>query len=205
MNLEVITAPPFYPVTLAQCYSHLRLDPSDSPPTHPDDAMLETHIATATGEAEKYTRRAFIRQSLRLHVSSFPGPDRGIKLLRPPLRSIESVKYYDGDNALQTLDQANYYTSVDAIPQVRFVSTFAAPTIYRRPDAVRIDYTVGYEPVDSPPTLQEDFAANVPAEFQAAILIGVQLLYDQLSPDQRDKLERARDSLLYPSRIMLTA
>lgn len=205
MNLEIITAPPFYPVTLADCYGHLRLDPSDSPPTHPDDDMLTRNIATATGEAEKFTRRAFIRQSLRLHLACFPNAGRGIKLLRPPLLSVESVRYYDADNVLRTVDEASWYTSDDVVPQLRFVTGFAAPTLYDRPDAVRVDYTVGYEPDGSPPTDQADFAANVPKTFQDAILLGVQLLYDSLSPEQRQRLELARDHMLIPERIMLTA
>lgn len=203
MDLELITPPPFMPVTLAQCYSHLRLDPDGSPATHTDDALLTVHIGSATGEAEKYTRRAFIRQSLRLHVARFPCSGRGIKLPRPPLQSVQSVRYYDADNVLQTVDPASYYVSQDGMPQVRFVKSFVRPEVYDRPDAVRVDYTVGYEHDNSPPTVQQDYAANVPYEVKAGILLGVQLLYDTLTPDQREKLERARTALLQPLQVTL--
>lgn len=202
MNIVTITEPLFHPCNLAECYSHLRMDPDDSPPTHPDDDMLTRHIASATRFAEKFTRRAFVSQSLRLYGPAFT--PTGINLLRPPIRSVESVQYYDTSNVLQTLDSANWYVTDDLMPQVRFVTGFAAPAVYDRPDAVRVNFTAGYDPESSPPTTQADYAANVPSEIKDAILLGVELLYEALSPEQRERLERARESLLIPYRIMLT-
>lgn len=189
--MSVIVPPPFQPVTLAEVYSHLRLDPEGSPATHPDDDMLSRHIRTATAEVERMTHRALVQQTLRMVRPSFPA--QGIAL-RPPVQRIDAVRYYDGDNNLQTVTPESYFLSDDA--QLRFVTGFSAPVVYDRPDALRIDYVAGYPTDGSPATQQEDYAGNVPSMVKDAILLGVQLLYDPLTPEQRDAVVRARAALL---------
>jgi hypothetical protein len=221
MNLIVVTSPSVEPVTLAQVYDHLRLTPTDSPPTHPHDDLLTRHIASARGDAERITKRAFVQQTLRLYAPGFPfnagqqyygvvqgssgfygqqtaGRTRNlrngaIELLRPPLVSVESVKYYDEDNVLQTVTASDYYTTNDLVPQLRFIDGYAPPYVYSRPDAFQVNYIAGYPAADSPPT---DYTTNIPAEIKNAILLGVELLYNPLKPDEREALERARDALL---------
>lgn len=203
MNIIILTPPPFEPVTLQECYTHLRLDPDGSPPEHPDDAMLRRHIATARGQAEKMTRRAFVQQTIRLVTDRFPSEGRScwIELLRPPLIAVQQVTYHDENNSLQSVDSGNYFTTDDFVPRLQFIDGFTLPCTYRRDDAVRVDYAVGYDPEGSPATTQAEYAGNVPGEIKDAILLGVQLLYDQLSPEQREQLERARDSLLEGFRV----
>lgn len=216
MNLTVVSPPPFEPVTLAEVYTHLRLDPYGSPPAHDDDAMLRGHIATAREFVEKATRRSLIQQTLRLSTGAWPiycggawlsgwrsTPDR-IRLIRPPLIRVEAVRYWDGDNALQTVDPASYFVTDDLVPELRFVTGFAPPAIYERPDALRVDYVAGYTPASSPTETQADYAANVPQSLKSAILIGVQLLYDNPPQAERDALERMREAILQSNRIQLT-
>jgi uncharacterized phiE125 gp8 family phage protein len=198
MRLDTITPPAVQPVTLADCYSHLRLDPEGSPATHTDDTMLTRHIASATRFAEIMTRRAFVSQGLRLYLPKFD--TAGMNLYRPPLISVDSVQYYDIDNALQSVDTADWYVTDDLVPQLRFVSGFSAPAIYDRPDAVRINYTVGYAPEGSP----ADYTANIPSVTKDAILLGVELLYESLSTEHRAALERTRTALLTPYKVFLT-
>lgn len=216
MNLIVLTPPPVEPVTLAEVYLHLRLDPDDdSPPAHPDDALLRSQIATARAEAEQMTRRAFVEQVLRLTVDRFPRNDafvgasqwlalagvRGyIELPRPPLIEVQAVRYYDTDNVLQTVDAADWFVTDDFVPRLMFRDGYVPPLTYARNDAVRIDYVAGYA-ADESPAVDQDYAANVPQQIKQAILLGVQLLYDQLSPEQRKALEHARDMLLVGQRV----
>lgn len=210
MNLIVVTPPPVEPVSLEDVYTHLRLDTDDSPPTHPHDAMLQRHIRTSRGEAERITKRAFVEQTLRLIVDRFPCSDAYvwgerwassgygggyIELLRPPVQSVLFVGYYDENNALQTIDPGDYFLTDDLLPRLQFVEAFSAPTLFARRDAVRIDYVAGYAPEGSPPE-GSDYAVNVPSEIKDAILFGVQLLYDPLEPREREALEACRDNLL---------
>jgi uncharacterized phiE125 gp8 family phage protein len=216
MNLTVITPPLFEPIDLAAVYTHLRLDPDGSPLTHPDDAMLEGFIKTARDFVEKATRRALVQQTLRLSMGSFPlycggcwlsgwrsSPDR-IRLLRPPLIRVDRVSYYGDDNLLADVDPADYFVTDDLLPELRFVSSFAAPSVYARPDALRIEYAAGYLPQSSPAETQADYAANVPQALKDAVLLGVQLLYDNPAPAEREAVERMRESILQTYRIQLS-
>jgi uncharacterized phiE125 gp8 family phage protein len=216
MNITVVTEPPFEPVALSDVYLHLRLDTEGSPETHPDDSRLERHITSARKLVEAMSRRALIRQTLRLSMPAFPVSDdtwaissrrntltRVIRLPRPPISSVTSVTYYDADNTLQTLDASNYYITDEQVPELRFTSTFSSPTVYDRPDAVRVNYIAGYTPAGSPPTTQQDYAAEVPDGLKDAILLGVQLLYDDLKPDEYTMLFNAREALVQPYRIQL--
>jgi uncharacterized phiE125 gp8 family phage protein len=196
MNVIELTPPPVQPVTLAEVYAHLRLTPSGSPLEHPDDDMLETFIQTATEEVTGITHRSFVERRLLLVTSGVPC-DRVVPLLFPPVVSVLSVSYYDSANVLQTVDSANYFVTDDQVPQLQFVDTYGFPSTYRSRDALRIEYMAGYEPVGSP----GDYLENIPARVKSAVLLGVQLLYDQLSPEQRERIERARDSLLTPLKM----
>lgn len=207
MNLNTIVAPPEPPVTLQQVYDHLRLVPEGSPPEHPQDDMLERLVRVATSEAEKITHRAFIEQTVRLYTDRFPYPGaffngeqwwscRGhgyIELLRPPLIGVQSVSYYDANNALQVVDADQYFVTDDLVPRLVFGGGFTAPAYYYRTDALVIDYVVGYAPEGSP---ADDYAANVPEQIKQAVLLGVEMQYRSLDTKAREVFGRARDSLL---------
>lgn len=212
MNVTVITPPPFEPITLADCYLALRLDPDDSPPTHPDDDLISGHIATARQYVESEARRSLIQQTLRLSMGYWPVGDgclwdrttpRRIRLTRPPVLSVSSVKYYDASNALQTVSPSDYYVTDEQVPELRFVTAFARPTLYDRPDALRVEYVAGYTPTGSPAETQSDFAANVPQTLKDAVLLGVQLLYDNLASKDREDMERTRAALIQPFKVYL--
>lgn len=191
MNVTTITEPEYEPVALQDVYKALRIEPSGILQEHPDDDQLERHIKAARREVEKLTGRALVRQRVRLTTADFCG----LHLLRPPLIFVESVSYYDATNQLQTLDSDAWYVTDDLMPELR-LEDGAYPSLKNRPDAVRVEYWVGY-PIDgSPGDTRADFIANVPPEACEAILLGVQLLYDALTPEQRRDLERARESLL---------
>ena len=197
MNLQLLTPPEVEPVSLADCYSHLRLDQIGSPAEHPDDTMLTRQIKTAREFVERSTYRSLVRQRLMLSAADFCG----LGLQRPPLILVESVKYYDPANVLQTMDPAAYYVTGDLVPQLRLTND-SPPIVKTRRDAVRVTYWAGYQPEGSPAgDDRESLCANVPSAAVDAILLGVQLLYDQLSPEQRSAIERTREALLQPLRV----
>jgi uncharacterized phiE125 gp8 family phage protein len=211
MNVTVIQPPPFQPITLQDVYSSLRLDTEGSPPTHPDDVMLLGLIEAARADIEKRVRRSLVRKTLRASYAGFPDTrlsgtnpaQAALTLHRPPLVSVDSVQYYDPENTLRTIDRADYYVTDEDPPRLRFVSSFSAPTVYDRPDAVRVTYTVGYATTGSPPTTQADYAANVPEPLKQACLLSVQALYDDLQPADWDRLQRAIEALVQPLRVQL--
>lgn len=219
MNVTTTVEPPFEPITLVDLYRSLRLDTEGSPPTHADDAMLAAHITAARQDIEARTRRALVQQTVRVSYSGFPwsrqayeqlSPSRrmeslcALRLPRPPLVRVESVHYYDSANTLTLLADSNYYVTDEQMPELRFVATFVPPTTYTRPDSVRVSCVVGYTPDGSPPTTQEDYAANVPQQLKQAIILAVQCLYDDLQPADWTRIQTAIESLVQPYRVQLT-
>lgn len=224
MNIQTVTPPPFEPVTLAEAYAHLRWDTEDegspSEVTYPLGDLVTRNITTARQYVEQTTRRAFVKQTLKLVLPGFPaarsyfstpfryGLDDDdyyakpgyVELSRPPYISLVSVKYLDHDDVEQTLDPAKYYVDSESglAARVYFRDTLdvniANPD---REDSVRITWIAGYAPgADSPSETQENLTANVPAGIKDAILLQVQLLCDRFDANERADIERARDRLL---------
>lgn len=92
-------------------------------------------------------------------VGPYRWPDRtrpdevGLRLPWPPLLTVESVTYYDVNNASQTLSASNYNTefSTDGGGRITWASNATIPALYFRPDAVTVTFTTGYADVDSLP------------------------------------------------------
>jgi uncharacterized phiE125 gp8 family phage protein len=219
MNVTTTVEPPFEPITLEDLYRSLRLDTEGSPPTHADDAILTPHITAARQDIEERTRRALVQQTIRVSYPGLPwsrqaydqlSPARrmeslcALRLPRPPLVRVESVHYYDAENTLTLLSPSNYYVTDEQVAELRFTSSFVPPTVYNRPDAVRVSCVVGYAPEGSPPTTQEDYAANVPQQLKQAIILAVQCLYDDLQPADWTKIQTAIEALVQPKRVQLT-
>lgn len=210
MNIILVTPPAVEPITAAEAFYKLKLttDPEADVSEEPDYAEVMRCIKTAREDCEQITRRAFVTQTLKMvQGPAKEGDRRGllwymnggtwdwgrIELKRPPLISVTSVKYYDESNVLQTVSPSNYFTTSGLVPRVQFVEGFDAPSVYLREDAIQVEYVAGYAPsTDSPP----DLAANVPDKIKSAILLGVQMLFDKLTPAEHDNIEKARDSLL---------
>lgn len=220
MKIIVVTPPPFLPVTVAEAYDHLRWDGdlAGSPPAmvYPLSDLVTRNITTATTYVEQITRRAIIRQTLKMVLPAFPfsrqlfssrwggaedwitRPGR-IELLRPEFGALVSVKYLDKNEVEQTLDAANYYVDSESgvVPVLVFRDTFDIDIVAEdRDDAVRITWTAGYEPTAGSPATQAHYAANVPSGIKDAILLQTQLLTDRFDPKEREDIIRARDSLL---------
>ncbi len=200
MNIIELTQPPVEPVTLEQVYAHLNLTPSGSPATHPDDTKLAAFISASRKQCEQIANRTFVEQRLLLVVEGFPC-NRMVNLYRPPVQNVLSVAYYDAANVLQSVDAANYFVTDDLVPQLQFIQEYGFPSTYPARDALRIEYTAGYAPEGSP----ADYVANIPEPIKQAILLGVELMYDSMAPDQRKAIEAARDSLLSGFKIRVMA
>lgn len=193
MNITVTQHPRFEPVSLDDVYLDLRLTPDDD--AHPDDAMLLAHIQAAREFVETATRRSLVQQKLRLTEAGFCR----LWLRRPPLIRVDAVRYFDSANVMQTVDAADWYVTDDVVPELRFLSF--QPITYCRPDAVWVDYTTGYAPSGSPSSVMADFIGNIPQALKQAVLLGVRLLYDNLSPADRESTERAREALIQGYRM----
>lgn len=213
--VEDVSAPTVEPVTLAEVWSHLRLDPEGSPPSTEQDALLEQYIAAAREMAEARTATTLARRRRRAVFRAFPegglGPDawwqqyagsvawEPLALPAGPVADVV-VRYYDEANAIQTLDAARYLVADGKRPVIALLPSFIWPPTYQRLDAVQVEYTAGYAPGGSPST-PEDERAAVPARVRTALLFIVQALYDNPAKDERDAIERLIDRMLGGTRV----
>lgn len=117
-----------------------------------DDTEIAGHLRAAMEWLQPPTGwlgRSMLTQTLRLDMPAWLRCS--IELPAGPIVSISSVKYFDADNAEQTLAGANYFQDGDALV---FVDAFTEPTLYRRPGAVRIEYIAGYTAAAMPAPLK---------------------------------------------------
>lgn len=154
MGLALIVGPATEPISLAEARAHCRIDIID------DDALLMGLITTFRQRAEAYTRRALITQQWRLTAIAFPrsvsvwphplvyptaSSEAAMALPRPPLISVESVKYIDENGVQQTLSPAAYVVSTSELPGcIAPVFGTSWPNIRSQIGAVQVDFTAGY-------------------------------------------------------------
>lgn len=119
-RLSVSTPPAAEPTLIATARLHLKLDPSGSPESHPDDDLVTAMIEAARDRAEVETWRQLITATYTYKLDCFPIGDDLIYLPKPPLQTVGSIAYLDSDGASQTWDSSNYN-----------VHTFSGPTAQR--------------------------------------------------------------------------
>lgn len=141
------------------------------------DEDIERLIVAATGVVERETRTALQPSTWEYRADYWwTGWDgrigwcRQIEIPLSPVRTVESVKYLDVDGAEQTVDPVNWY--FDRTPEganLNFVSGWSAPTLYDRPNAVRVRFTAGYDDPNAA-SPGSDSELTLPAEAELAVL-----------------------------------
>jgi uncharacterized phiE125 gp8 family phage protein len=142
MGLTTVTPAYTYPVALDEIKLHCRIDATD------DDAYLNGLIIAGTEFVQQATGRQLITATYDYTVDAIPD-DGVIALPLPPLQSITSVKYYDGNNAQQTLSNTKYRAVTATDPGAVVITTI--PTTYEREDAVTVRLVAGYGDVEDVP------------------------------------------------------
>ena len=156
----LLTPPTSEPVTLAEARKQCELSPSDN--AHDDH--LTRLIQSAREQWEHDTDSCCLTQTWSVTTEGFD--DDEIYLPKRPIQSITHVKYYDSNNAQQTLS-TSYYSLDPADRAVRLNYLQVWPVALQRWDAVTITYVAGYTA-----------AANVPAIHKQAILLLVAYYFE---------------------------
>lgn len=125
----MISGPDSEVVTLAQVKAHCRIVGSDS------DDYLNTLIVVSRQYAEHYTQKVFGEQIWQLTAAEFP-----CQLAKPPLFSIDWVKYNSGD-VLTTWGSSEYHVDLSIPSKIVPVDSF--PSVDDRPDAVQVQFVAG--------------------------------------------------------------
>lgn len=132
-GLELVTPPASEPVNLTTLKDHLRINLND------EDTILSLYLTAARQLFENLSGRQLMEATWKLYLDSWP---KVIYLPKPPLKTLVSVKYYDANDQLQTLDPSAY--TLDA---------------KREPARIHVN--------DTWPTLTDTVRPKVVVEFQA--------------------------------------
>ena len=132
-----VTGPASQPVTLAEAKTLARIDSSD------EDALVALLIDVATTYLDGWSGalgRAIITQTWRQDFSDF---EQGLRLIVGPVQSITSIIYRDQNNTDVTLNSSLYTLLRDNRGAFVQFDPETWPTVYDRPDAVRVTYVCG--------------------------------------------------------------
>lgn len=186
MALKLITAPSQEPVTLAEAKAHLRIEHTES------DALITNLITAAREYCEGFQNRQYVTAAWELWLDAWPDKDH-LHIPRPPLQSVTSVKYYGSDNTEYTLDPAEYFADDKSEPgRLALVYGRYWPSVTLRPAAgIVIRFTAGYGD-----------AQNVPQIAKQAILLKVELDFDQHEPADAESLLKTVQRLLWLDRVV---
>lgn len=155
MAIQVVTEPVKEPVPIEQLKNDIRVD-SD---LTADDILIRGLGIAARITAEKIQRRALISQTIELTLDDWPATD-WIRIPRPPLQSVTSIKYYDTDDTEYTLSSSSYLVDTASEPGRVILNSgesWPSSVTLRPANAVVIRFVAGYgdDQEDVPETTQQ--------------------------------------------------
>lgn len=135
MAIVITAAATVFPVTTAEAKTHLRVDGTA------EDTYIGELVKAATNHVEMFCGRSYSAQTLTLYLDEFTSE---ILLLRGPVASVSSVKYYDTAGTLQTLPTTVYQSDTYSDPAtITLKDGQSWPDVQARKNAVEVAYTVG--------------------------------------------------------------
>lgn len=132
-TIKTITPPAAEPVTVDELKAQMRVS------TGVEDDLFAAYITSAREMFEALTLRAVMTTTFRQHCPYLTGP---IYLMRGEVQTIDSVKYYDVADQLQTA--SGYYTDTISTPSSVFFLNYPNVSTYKSPVAY-VDFTAGWE------------------------------------------------------------
>ena len=133
-----------------------------------EDNLLNTLIAAAREDCEKFQNRAYCSQTWELWLDDWP--TKGVLLIPlPPLQSITSIDYYDTEDAAHEFDESNYFVDTKSEPGWVVLNSGASwPSTTLRPaNGICVTFVAGY-----------GAASAVPKNVKAAMLLLIGHLYE---------------------------
>lgn len=139
MGLIVTTPPAAEPLSLADAKRQCRIALDETR----EDPELQGYIVAARREAERTTGLILAVRTLRYTFDCFP--EWELELPAPPLLSVASIKYVNGDGTLTTVDAADYSVITSRVPGfVEPVYGGTWPTPREQSDACQVNFVAGF-------------------------------------------------------------
>ena len=160
--ITISTYPTFKAITVDEIKRYSRITISE------EDTLVGELIDRAM--IHLYRETSHISATTTFKVTQSDWTDMYVDIF--PYASIASVKYYDSNNTLQTLDSANYRVFDGVYPwKVEFTSS---PTLFDRPDAIQVNAVCGYTEGNCPDDYKHVLAVSVATwyEVRQGIVIG---------------------------------
>ena len=178
MTSRLLTPPAALAISLDDAKASLRIDPTgDAAADAATDMLVTAWIAGITAHAEDYMGQAIITQMWRVTLDAFP---KAIMLPKPPVISVDSVKYLDENGVQQTLDPADYVLDKESKPGW-LVPAYGKtwPTTYDQVNAVTVDVQCG----------SGDDDASVPPKIRLYLLAKLREQYDPAVRPEKDTVQ----------------
>ena len=125
------------PLTTAEAKLYLRLDGSE------DDAVVMMLIDAATDHVQNEINQQLVPATLSITIDAFPNA-REIRLPRPPLRSVEAIRYFNPNGTEQVMPSSSF--DVDEISKpgrIVLKPGVSWPATDGRPGAITIEFDAG--------------------------------------------------------------
>lgn len=196
MGLIVSTPPLTTPVTISEAKVQCRVHAADSSQDAIIQQLLDAAIANMDGP-DGMLQRALEPQTWLLMLDAFSD---AIELPLRPVISVDSVRYFDGNGAEQTVDPAIY--TVDLASETQWVVRNAGanwPATQAGVNMVTVEFTAGYMgALDS-----NTYVPAVPAAIRQAIMMHVRNAFEPY--DDQAAYYRSMEDLLRPFKRIILA
>ncbi len=153
------------------------------------DNKITSYIQGATNDAENFTCQLFAQRAITINLDYLK---QYISLPVHPIESIDSVTYFDSNNALQVLSSSDYESDLNAFSPLLRVTSI--PKTKNRLNAVQINVIAGYKSNDITPT-----ADLVPSAIKKAVRFKVYQDFINRGGSE-ESVRMSFENLLYPYR-----
>lgn len=134
--VKLITPSTLEPVTLQEAKAHLKVTSND------EDTLIQMYLNAAIKRVENYRQSVVMSSEWELYLKIWP---TSANLQKHPVTAINSVKYYDDNNTLQTVTSSNYRLQDFRVPcRIEFDSDFDTPSTYDREYPIVVNFQAGY-------------------------------------------------------------
>jgi uncharacterized phiE125 gp8 family phage protein len=194
------------PITLAEAKLHLRVDsPNSGTLPHEDDSLIGADITAAREWCEMVSGLSLAPRTLEAVFNRFPTVPTTwidpcctervvdyrfgeIVLPYPPVTSVTTFAYMDGDGVEQTVGATDYVLDNASWPhRIYKAASYTWPTTQVIPNAVRVRYLAGYSlTADESPQVQ----ITLPKALRQAMLLMLTHLYENRGEVEATKFER---------------
>jgi len=133
MKYQTTTPPTWWPISLEDAKAHLRVSHTE------EDAVIWDMLRAATEIVEREAWVQLNEKGITIYMDVW----ENVRLESfSPIQAVNSIKYYDANNTLQTLAASSY--DVDLLSDPMKIDIDSTPVLYDKFNTVEIALTVGY-------------------------------------------------------------